>query len=265
MPELPEIETIVQGLKKRITGKKAINLTITDTKVVDKNIKSIIPFTITNVTRRAKYLIFHTSTPYSLLCHLKMTGHFHYPTTNEEQINSQKYCVATLTFHDHTILTHNSIRRLGFLKKVTPQQLQQHLKPLGPEPLTLTKANFIQILAKYPHSPIKTKIMDQRVIVGIGNIYAQEVLYKSKIHPQTPIKKISSQKLTILHKHIQQTLTNSIKSQGTSVKNYSHLTGKGGYQKFLQIYQKNNCPKGHTTSTLLIGGRGTTFCPTCQK
>ena len=265
MPELPEVETIVRGLKEKIAGKKVINYEVHDQKVADKNIKPLVPFTITNVTRRAKYLIFHTNTSHTLLCHLKMTGHFHYPTTAKEKQASTKYRAATFTFHDHSILTHNSIRRLGFIKRVTAKDLQAHLEKLGPEPLTITKNEFTSLLKKYPKGNIKVKLMDQQIIVGIGNIYAQEALYLAKINPKTTIHKITTAKLNNLHHHIQTILQNSIISQGTSIKNYTHLQGKGGYQDHLQIYQKDICPKNHQTKTITLAGRGTTYCPTCQK
>ncbi len=265
MPELPEVETIVRGLKDRIVSKKVIKIEIKDKKVVSTKIKDLLPFTITNVTRRAKYLLFHTNTSTTLLCHLRMTGHFHYPQNKEEVQSSKKYLAATFTFHDNSTLTHNSIRRLGFLKPCTPNELHTLLQNLGPEPLIISKEEFYHRIAKYQTGKIKEKLMDQNVIVGVGNIYAQEALYQSKIHPAKRIDTITKTQFNLLHKHIQQILTHSIQLQGTSVKNYSHLAGKGGYQNHLQIYQKEQCPKGHATNTLTIAGRGTYYCPTCQK
>ena len=265
MPELPEVETVVRQLQERIAGKTVIRLTIDDPKVVDNRIIPLIPFQIRSFSRRGKSIIILLNKPYSLLAHLRMTGHFYHVTNEDEEQASSKYRVATFYLDDGTKLTHNSIRKFGRITLMTPKQLESSLAKLGPEPLGITKSEFVALLDRYARAVIKSKLLDQSFLAGIGNIYAQEALYHAGIPPTAKINKISKAKKEKLFLHLQRTLNLAIENNGTTINNFSHIDGKGSFQDFLAVYQKQHCPKKHPLRKDTIGGRGTYYCPRCQQ
>ncbi len=264
MPELPEVETVARQLHKTIKGKTISEITIKDPKIISSEIKKHLPFTVKNVTRRAKSILIHLTNNNTLLAHLRMTGHFHYLPKKAEL---PKYTAAIFHFTDNSSLTHNTIRRFGSIELLSKKQLQQKLAKLGPEPLdkNFTLQHFKQLTKKFPNANIKTKLLDQHFIAGIGNIYAQEAMYHAKIHPNKTFSQVSSQKLSKLYHEIRRILKLSIKNNGTTVNNYSHIDGKGDFQNLLAVYNQEYCPKKHITEKITLGGRGTYYCPRCQK
>ena len=267
MPELPEVETIVQQLRSKILDKTISKIKSYDSLVVDKKISYIKNQTITNITRRAKYILLTLNNQHTILVHLRMTGHFQYfPSVTIDKI-SQKYRAAQFNFTDNSSLTFNAIRRFERLLLLNRQQLQSTLSKLGPEPLdpSFSTQHFLTLCKQTPSSIIKTKLLDQTFIAGIGNIYAQEALYRAKINPTSKIKDISSKSLTVLHHTIRTILQQSIARGGTTVNNYFHLDGSGDFQDLLAVYQKDYCPKKHPIAHLTQNGRSTYYCPTCQK
>jgi len=267
MPELPEVETVVRQLQSKILNKTITSIKSYDSLVVDPKLKTLQNQTITNITRRAKYILVTLNNHNTILIHLRMTGHFYYITKETQNQPYQKYRAAQFHFTDNSSLTFNAIRRFERLQLLTPTQLNSTLSTLGPEPLdpSFTPAQFHTLLKQSPTSIIKTKLLDQTFIAGIGNIYAQEALYHAKIHPAKKIKDISKSKLTALYHAIQTTLQQSIARGGTTVYNYTHLDGKGDFQDLLAVYQKNLCPKNHPIAHLTQNGRSTYYCPVCQK
>ena len=268
MPELPEVETVVRQLQSKILNKTITSIKSYDSLVVDPKLKTLQNQTITNITRRAKYILVTLNNHNTILIHLRMTGHFYYLSTKTDTTQPyQKYRAAQFHFTDNTSLTFNAIRRFERLQLLTKNQLNFTLSKLGPEPLdpSFTSQKFHLLLKQAPSSIIKTKLLDQTFIAGIGNIYAQEALYHSKIHPTKKIKDIPKSKLTLLHHAIQTTLQQSIDRGGTTVNNYAHLDGKGDFQDLLAVYQKDHCPKKHPLSHLTQNGRSTYYCPVCQK
>ena len=266
MPELPEVETIVQQLKKRVVGKKIKSVEIVDPKVVDKKIKKIIPSKVLSAKRRAKSIIVELSGNNFLLIHLRMTGHFHYlPKGRELEPESEQFVVAMFYFNDGSILTHNSIRKFGSIKLFNQEQLEKELSKLGPEPLEISFKEFEGILSKKKRANIKTTLMDQKVIVGIGNIYAQEALYHAKIDPTRKVGELSLAEIKRLYEEMKRILKLAIQKHGTTVENYVHIEGSGGFQKYLTVYFKDRCPKKHLLKKISLGGRGTYYCPQCQK
>ena len=262
MPELPEVETVVQQLRKKVVNKTVHKLDILEPKVIDQKISEILPFTIKDVSRRGKSIIMHLDNDYFLLTHLRMTGHFHYGN----DIN-KKFLCGTFHFNDQSFLTHNSIRKFGSITLHNKSSLEKALSKLGPEPLadSFTAKEFIKILTKFPNANLKNKLLDQHCIVGIGNIYAQEALYYAGIHPENKIKQVSSQKLTKLHQELQRILLLSIENQGSTVDNYLNLQGEGNFQNFLAVYSKTYCPRKHKLEKIKNAGRSTSYCQKCQK
>ncbi len=270
MPELPEVETIVRQLQKKVSGKVIKKAAVYD-KIVDSKIKNLSSASITKVWRRAKYIVMGLSDGHFILTHLGMTGHFHFAAggVNKKHIadNHEKFIVAKLTFSDGSFLTHNSIRKFGRMKLVNKKQLQQVLDKLGPEPLDkrFNLQQFRAILAGKPKANIKTTIMDQSVIAGIGNIYAQEALYYAKISPRRRAGSLSSLETQKLYGHLRRILQKAIKHHGTTVDNYNNLEGRGEFQNHLAVYQQEKCPRRHPLKKIIIGGRGTSYCTQCQR
>lgn len=266
MPELPEVETIVRQLQSKILSKTITSLQIYDRKVIDQQIKKILPSKITNIYRRGKSIIVQLEKNNNLLIQLRMTGHFyHIIDNNPGSQNYRKFLSGIFNLNDNSFLTFNEIRRFGSVRLFNDQELKKELSKLGPEPLLITTKKFVKLIKKYPAATIKTKLLDQTGIAGIGNIYAQEALYHAGVHPLKKVKDVSDWKLLKLHQEIQRTLQLAIENNGTTVENFSHLTGKGNFQNFLAVYNREVCPKGHSVEKLRIGGRGTSYCRVCQK
>jgi len=278
MPELPEVETVVRQLQRKILGRKIVKIDINDAKVIDKNVKQFLRQPIKSIERRGKAIIISSDEKY-LVAHLRMTGHFYHVMKREENKGKEeekkrkkikegdyrKYLCGIFYLDDGSFFTFNEIRRFGGMRYMNKRQLQLFLQSLGKEPLNIKKEEFVGLFKKYPSSTIKNKLMDQRIIAGIGNIYAQEALYHAKINPQRKIQEISKEKLALLHTKLQKILTLAIKKNGTTVSNYNHLDGKGDFQDFLAVYQKVFCPQKHSLKRIIVGGRGTYYCPRCQR
>jgi len=255
MPELPEVETVVRQLNNNLTNKTITNIDIYVNKTIDPQIKKHLPLNIISITRRGKLIIINTSKGH-LVTQLRMTGYFSY--------QEDKFKVATIHFKDNTTIYHHSIRKFGSIKYYTKEQLNQYLKRIGPEPLNTSPQQFYKLIQKHPNANLKNKLLDQSLIAGIGNIYAQESMYYAKIHPSTQVKDAPINNLIQLHKYMQKILTQAIKNKGTSIENYSHLEGTGNFQNLLAVYKQTNCPKGHIIEKLKIAGRGTYYCRVCQ-
>jgi len=265
MPELPEVETIVGQLKKKLVGKKISSLKVITKKMVDSKIKTIIGSKVVNVKRRAKSIIIELSGKKFLLVHLRMTGHFHYVAKGKKLDELfEKFVVAKFNFSDGSFLTHNSIRKFGSIKLLSNEQLENELSKLGPEPLEISLKKFNELIAGKKGN-IKTTIMDQKVIVGIGNIYAQEALYYAGIDPSRKVGDLSSVEMKKLYNQIIKVLKLAIKHHGTTIENYAHIEGAGDFQKLLAVYQSKKCPKKHLLKKISLGGRGTYYCSQCQK
>ena len=243
MPELPEVETIRLQLLKKIVGKKL------DGKK------------ITNLRRRAKILIIDFVQGSSLLVHLKMTGQLVF--NGKILPHTRK----VFNFNDGTKLVFNDVRKFGWWKKV--KDTKQMESALGPEPLTLDFNAFKEILRKRPNSKIKPLLMDQRFIAGIGNIYSNEILFASKVHPLRQVKALKEEEIKKIYQNIKKILKAAIKSHGSSVEHYVDACGKkGNYVKQHKVYQKEGqkCRRcGSVIKKIKVVGRSAYFCPKCQK
>lgn len=267
MPELPEVETIVRQLQRTVLGKTIEKVEVLD-KMVDPRLKKITPLKIRGIERRAKYIIIRLKNKKNILVHLAMTGHFRFFSKGKKIGPEEgKFAVAKFYLDDGSLLTHNSIRKFGMVKLMVEKQLEQKLGKLGPEPLSadFTLDLFKERLAKKRKANLKVTLLDQTFIAGIGNIYAQEVLYHAKIDPRRKMGDLSDSEIKELYLQIKKVLRSAVVHQGTTIDNYSHMTGIGGYQKFLTVYQLDKCPKHHNLKRINQGGRGTFYCPVCQK
>lgn len=266
MPELPEVETLKRELGKAILGKKILEVIINNPKVIKEPkkedfIKGLKNASIKNVLRKGKLLILELSSGKSLAIHLKLTGQLIYPGNSKQSRISFKLSDGeSLDFRDQ--------RLLGELRLLDDWRTLRFVKELGPEPFDLTEEEFKEMLSK-KKTKIKPLLMDQVFISGVGNLYAAEALFRAKIHPQRPSSSLSDKEKELLFKEIKETLLEAIKYKGSSVDQYLQLSGEpGDYIKYLKVYDREGKPCRVCKTPIKridLGGRGTYFCPKCQR
>ena len=288
MPELPEVETVRIGLSALLPGRVIASETHDFPKGFPNSDNDVASFLVgakvTEVRRRAKVLIIDLSSEYSLVIHLKMTGQLVYRSKsaafgaghpNDSLIGElpDKSTRVTLTFTDGSKLFFNDQRKFGWMRLLPTVEVEQldFFKKVGPEPLadSFTAKDFIARLQRRKNSGIKAVLLDQTVVAGIGNIYADESLWGAKLHPETKVADISTSKLTILFTELQAVLRLSIEKGGSTDRNYVTAEGKrGSYLSFARAFRREGqpCPRcGTTIIKLRVAGRGTHICPHCQK
>lgn len=274
MPELPEVETIVRELcHSKIIGKKIVQAKVFWPRSIaipdfTSFIKKILGQTILSITRRGKFLIFRLSED-TLLVHLRMTGKFTL-STKQQPISSHER--VQLVLSDHRTLHYEDQRKFG--KWYLLENPEDKLNKLGLEPLSkeFTLAGLQNLLKKSSLS-IKAFLLNQRYIVGLGNIYVDEALWAAKIHPQQKAKELTKKQVIALHKAIPVVLQQGIDHMGTSLgnkqANYFSVSGRrGGNQHRLKVFRREGlpCPLCQTTLVkLIVAQRGTHICPCCQK
>ena len=287
MPELPEVETVRRGLERLIIG-KVVKLESHDTPKGFPNAENdvhnfLLAATIVAVRRRAKVLIIDLSSQYSLLIHLKMTGQLVYVDDaarfgaghpNESLINAlpDRSTRVTLTFTDDSHLFFNDQRKFGWMKLLPTELVMQtpFMLKVGPEPLdtAFTDEVFIGRMRRRKNSNIKAVLLDQTVLAGVGNIYADESLWGAKIHPETRVRDVTDAQLKVLKAELQSVLRLSIEKGGSTDKNYVNAEGKrGSYIDFARVFRREGqpCPRcGMLIIKTRVAGRGTHICLHCQ-
>lgn len=266
MPELPEVETIKRELEKVVLNKRIMEVIINNPKVIKEPkredfVKGLRNVTIKNILRKGKLLILELSTGKSLVIHLKLTGQLVYP-------GNARLSRVSFKLSDGRLLDFNDRRLLGELRLLDDWQSLKFVKELGPEPFNLTVDKFKQML-EGKKTKIKPLLMDQTFISGVGNLYAAEALFRAKIHPERPASLLSDKEKETLFKEIKDTLNEAIKYKGSSVDQYVQLSGKpGDYIKYHKVYDREGEPClvcKTPIKRISLGGRGTYFCPKCQK
>jgi len=266
MPELPEVETIKRELEKAVLGKKITEVMVYHPKVirepsVEKFKKELTGVTIKNTLRKAKLLILELSNGKSLAIHLKMTGQLVYPGDGAK---------ARVSFRlsDGKLLDFNDQRLFAELRLIDDWNALKFIRGLGPEPFDISIGQFKEMLAKRK-TKIKSLLMDQTVISGIGNLYAAEALFRAGIYPARPADSLNDQEKERLFKQIKDTLLEAIKYKGSSVDQYVQLSGNpGDYVKHHKVYDREGKPClvcKTKIKRIALGGRGTYFCPKCQR
>ncbi|MBI1742305.1 bifunctional DNA-formamidopyrimidine glycosylase/DNA-(apurinic or apyrimidinic site) lyase [Candidatus Acetothermia bacterium] len=265
MPELPEVETIRRSLEREVLNLQLRDLEVHEPRLLqnctEKELKrALIGNKVGKLGRRAKFLIFDFG-KHSIVFHLRMTGWFSLDRPQKPRL-ILKFDRKTLYFED--------TRRFGTLHLTETKNLSelQPLAQLGIEPFhpSYTLKNFRASL----QSPqeIKRSLLDQTKIAGLGNIYACEALFASKIHPERSASSLSAQEVKRLFTQIEKMLERAISEQGTTVDTYRSLDGVGNFQNFLAVYDRENQPCIHCKATierLEQGGRSSYCCPKCQK
>lgn len=287
MPELPEVETIRRDLAKVLAGRKIVEVKVINKKAVKSDLsrfrKVLLGKKIKKFDRIGKLMIVDFGDDDFLLIHLKMTGQliYQYEETIIEGGHSlsaaaikefpPKYSWVIWGFDDGAKLYFSDMRQFGYLKMVDAKTKDKIISSYGPEPLTKQFAfiNFIKIVGGRK-APIKSLLLNQSLIAGIGNIYADEACFEAKIFPGKPASKLTVEERKRLFAAINFILKKAIKYKGTTFKNYFSPHGKkGNFLDFLNVYQRDGqrclrCQKGVITNKK-IGGRNSRYCPVCQK
>jgi formamidopyrimidine-DNA glycosylase len=272
MPELPEVETMRRGLEEVLRAQPIITkieLMRADLRdpIPVKKVQSLVGERIIAVERRAKYLLLKTPKG-SLLSHLGMTGTWRAALPGDERLHDHIY----MHFSDGLRMAYRDPRRFGIFDFVAVGAELTHprLKNLGYEPLTEAfTGEALWKLLRGKSVAIKIAIMDQKIVVGVGNIYASEALFDAKIKPTTPAFKVSQEKCDRLVSSIKKILRESIEAGGSSISDYEKFSGESGYfQKRFRVYDRENSPCvvcGRKVRAQVLGGRSTFWCSSCQK
>lgn len=290
MPELPEVETVRRGLAELLPSRtvQAVAVDPGAPKSFPNSDGDVAAFligaTIIGVRRRAKVLMIDLSSQYSLVVHLKMTGQLVFVSSgtrfgaghpNDSLIHTlpDRSTRVTLTFQDGARLFFNDQRKFGWVKLYPTAEIPaiDFMKKVGPEPLkdSFTALDFIARVRRRNGTTIKAAILDQTVLAGVGNIYADESLWGAMIHPATRVRDVTEAQLQRLYEEIRAVMTLAIEKGGSTNKNYVNAEGKrGSYMDFARVFRREGLPCPRHPDVLIekikVAGRGTHICPVCQ-
>ena len=272
MPELPEVETVRRGLEKLILGKKISSVEIRYPKMIKTDLdqfqKELPGQVVKSMGRRGKYLLFYL-TDKVLISHLRMEGkYFYYP----DQVPERKHAHVFTHFEDGGTLVYEDVRKFGTMELLAPELLDAYFvsKKLGPEP---TEQDFdlgrFKRALKRSKKPIKSHLLDQTLVAGLGNIYVDEVLWRAKVHPSRLSNSLTAQEARKVHDETIKVLGKAVEKGGSTIRTYTNAFGEDGtMQDFHQVYDKAGqaCSRcGSIIEKIQLGGRGTHFCPKCQR
>ena len=269
MPELPEVETIKNELAPLVTGRRINSVDFLWAKTLvspsipefDTRVKGTL---VEALERRGKYLIFNLESGDSLLVHLRMTGSF---LASREKSLPSKHIRAVIRLDDGTNMYFIDPRKFGKFQLVTDLRVKA-LDKLGPEPMTVSFTSAVLTkLLEGRKAPIKAALVDQAFIAGIGNMYADEILFESRLNPLRPSDSLTPDEIKRLHNAIKQVLKRAIENKGASISNYFRPGGEKGtaHEGFKVAHRKGECPVcGGLIERIVVRQRGTYFCPVCQ-
>lgn len=291
MPELPEVETVRIGLQQLLPGRVVADVHSDWPKGFPNAPADVAAFllsaSVLQVRRRAKVLLIDLSSEHTLVIHLKMTGQLVFVETlpdtevrfgaghpNDSLVSGlpDKSTRVTFTFQDGSHLYFNDQRKFGWVRLLPTVEVENldFFKKVGPEPLSadFTKGQFAERLRRRANTSIKAALLDQTVIAGVGNIYADESLWAAKIHPATRVSEVSDEALCDLYAGLRKVLQLSIEKGGSTDKNYVNAEGKrSSYLTFASVFRREGQPCPRCGATILksrVAGRGTHTCPVCQ-
>ena len=273
MPELPEVETVKNSLKELVIGKTINEIIINYGRIIQTDRTEfqtkLVGQTIIDIKRKGKYLIFIFS-KYLMVSHLRMEGKY-FLKAEDEEVSKHDHII--FKFTDHTELRYNDTRKFGVMYLYPQMELEKlyqmdPLNKLGLEPFdegfTL---DYLKEKFKNNHRPIKTTLLDQSIISGLGNIYADEVVFMAKLNPNDDTSDLSDEDIANIITSSKEVLQKAINLGGTTIRSFvnSHAA-TGLFQNELLVHTKENCPCcGLKIKKIFVGGRGTYFCPHCQK
>ena len=272
MPELPEVETVRRGLERLVVGKTIEQVRVRYAKMIGTGVDSFVHDlpgqTIERIGRRGKYLLFYL-TGVVLVSHLRMEGKYLFYS---DAVPERKHAHVFFEMTDGGTLVYEDVRKFGTMELLRKDQLEAYFaaRKLGPEP---TEAVFLlpPFVAALSRSkkPIKPYLLEQTLVVGLGNIYVDEALWRARIHPVRPAASLKPAEVRRLREQIIEVLQLGIEKRGSTIRTYRNALGEDGtMQDFLQVYGKTGQPCarcGSLIEKIKLGGRGTHLCPHCQK
>ncbi|HEL2002852.1 TPA: DNA-formamidopyrimidine glycosylase [Streptococcus suis] len=271
MPELPEVETVRRGLNRLVKGKVIEKVKVSYASMIktgaDAFCQDLLGQEILDVARRGKYLLIYL-TDHVLISHLRMEGKYNF---FPDQVPANKHFHAFFTFTDGSTLVYQDVRKFGTMELLGKADVGAYFisRKIGPEP-TEEDFDLKEFAAKLAKSrkPIKSHLLDQSLVAGLGNIYVDEVLFKAKVHPAQTSNQLSAEQVTSLRQATIEVLQLGIEKGGSTIRTYKNALGMDGtMQDYLQVYGKTGqaCPRCQTEIVKIqLGGRGTHFCPKCQ-
>lgn len=273
MPELPEVESVRRRIAPLLEGRRFDSVEIVDPRLTR-------PFDpveigreldgeqVEKVDRRGKYLIVRFESGRALLIHLRMTGSLRHTPAGALEIDPHRRAVVSLD--DGSDISYRDVRRFGTWLLLEPGEVEPYLaarvgrEPLGPG---FRASHLAESLARR-RAPVKAAILDQRTVAGVGNIYADEALWRARIHPLTPAAALDGDEVKALHRAVRRTLEDGIAHQGSTLRDYRLPDGSsGGMQHEFKVYGRAGEPCdrcGTPIDKIRVGGRGTWYCPSCQ-
>lgn len=271
MPELPEVEVTRRGLAPRLQGRRLEDWRFSTLHLRHPypELDAIRGVALQRLERRAKYLLFMFDNGWVLSWHLGMSGHFHLGKLNDPSLRHEH---VRLNWSGGISVRYCDPRRFGYLALFPPGEWRRHpwFAQLGPEPLeTRFSVAYLQDRCAARKSAIKQVLMDARVVVGVGNIYACESLFRAGIHPARAARRIAGRRIARLHGAIRDVLREAIAVGGSSIRDFLHIDGSSGYfaHRFA-VYGRAGAPChrcGHLVRRIVQQGRGTFYCPACQR
>ena len=271
MPELPEVETVRSVLEPRLVGRKFINIEVLYERMIHSSIESLSLITnqeITSIERIGKYLIFKFANGYALLSHLRMEGKYYFYDNEEE---NSRFARVIFYLDNNQKVCYDDSRKFGVMKVVESSKIKEDkwISVLGPEPMDILDSSTLFIKASKSSKPIKTLLLDQSFMSGLGNIYVDETLFLAGIHPLRSANTLLKDDWENILQSAKSTLLKAIKLGGSTIKSYHASREVSGlFQEELLVYGKKGepCPRCKTPlKKIVVGGRGTTYCPKCQK
>ncbi|MCM3122682.1 MULTISPECIES: DNA-formamidopyrimidine glycosylase [unclassified Mesobacillus] len=274
MPELPEVETVRGTLEVLAVGKKISQVSVFWPTMIKKPSEveqfndALRGQTISEIGRRGKFLIFYTD-DYALVSHLRMEGKYGLFSADEPV---EKHTHVIFHFTDGKELRYKDVRKFGTMHLYAKgtEFDSQPLADLGPEPFSGDfSVEWLSEKLKRTNRKIKSALLDQKILVGLGNIYVDEALFRAKIHPERIANSLSREEEAVLYREIVSTLSEAVEKGGSTIRSYVNSQGQiGMFQLQLLVYGRKNEPCkvcGTPLEKTVVGGRGTHFCPTCQK
>jgi len=273
MPELPEVETVKETLKRQILGKRIDKVDVRCERIVrgipvSEFTHDLSGHVILDITRQGKYIFFHCD-GIVMVVHLRMEGKFFLKPDTDPY---EKHEHVIFVFSDHTTLRYHDVRKFGTMELMSPgtEQLAKGVDKLGLEPFaTGFGKDYLKPLVQKSKRPIKSILLDQTVVAGLGNIYVDEVLFRAKLDPKRPGTSISDHDLEQIAVFSKQVLAKAIELGGSTIRSYvSSLGVTGRFQNELKVHTMvgKPCPVcGTVIEKTKVGGRGTYYCPHCQK
>jgi len=267
MPELPEVETIVRALQENVgAGIEIIDIRRQDIlRQEEFPVNQLYGKTIKEIRRRGKFLIFELEDDLNLIFHLGMSGRFYMLSQPGEP--DEKHIHVIVRLDNGIRMVYQDPRRFGGVWLIRDRKL--FFNRMGKEPLSPGfTATYLQEILGHRKAPVKNLLLNQNLISGIGNIYADEALFEAGILPDRPASSLSRREIEKLHRAIKKVLHQGIKFRGTTFRDYRDAYNEsGGFQNHLKVYGRHNQPClkcGHTLERIRIGGRSTHFCSNCQ-